>query len=91
MNTGNVGSHNVMLYDKERIEVTGVGDVESFNETEIILALADGGMAIDGEGLKIESFSTTAGTLTAVGGISGICYFGKKTAERGGLFGKHKK
>lgn len=83
--------HNVKISSRNRLEMTGIDDVSSFDEQGIILRSCMGGISVEGEGLKIETFSTTSGDLEITGKISGIFYFnlGKGAdKEKAGLFSR---
>lgn len=74
--------HEVKLSSRTRLEMTGIEDVSSFDEQGIILQSCMGGISIEGEGLKIETFSTGSGDLVITGKISGILYFGSSSGEK---------
>ena len=46
--------HNVFIKSRQRMEMTGVSDVTSFDEVEIVVQTGDSGISIEGENLKIE-------------------------------------
>jgi sporulation protein YabP len=71
------------------MELTGIEEVESFGEEQITLRTELGMIAVDGHGLKIESFSTENGELIIVGEFDSFYYYGKKeSGEKRGLFGR---
>lgn len=74
---------NIFLYDRQRLDMTGVTDVLSFSDTELEMSLEDGFVAVDGEGLKIESFSAGNGKLNVSGKVSAISYYGKTLSKKG--------
>lgn len=80
---------NIFLYNRQKLEMTGVTDVLSFSDTEIEMSLDDGCVAVDGEGLKIESFSAGSGKLSVSGKVSAISYFGKSPVKQGFFSKKH--
>lgn len=82
MNNSAVISQNILLYDRSRMELTGVFDVESFTDTNVIAESSLGSISIDGNELKIESFSVESGRLIVVGKLDGVCYFGKTAKKR---------
>lgn len=94
MNSENSQSHSVYMLDCKRAELSGISEVESFNETGIDLVSGFGGITIEGEELKIEQFSVESGKIAIVGRITGIFYEDRpdKTAvRRGGLFARRAK
>ncbi len=80
---------NVELRSRSSMVLSGILDVESFNDTTIIAESSLGSISIDGEGLKIESFSSSDGKLTLIGKIDAFCYFGREKKKRR-PFGNHK-
>ena len=70
---------NVILTSRTRLEMTGIEDISSFDEQSIILTSSEGGISIEGEGLKIHSFSLNTGDLAILGKVNGIFYFGKRS------------
>ncbi len=94
MNGGGSGGHSVTIQDQKHAELTGVSEVESFQETGIDLLCESGAIAIEGENLRIESFSVESGKISIDGKITGIFYYEKavKSSSRGGgLFARRPK
>ena len=80
---------NVCLFSRNRMEISGVEEVESLTEEQVVLVSDLGMIAIDGRGLKMESFSTERGEVKLVGEIDGFYYYGKRDKkEKRGAFGK---
>ena len=75
-------AQNITVYDRSRAEITAVRDVDSISEFELTAHLDTCRIAVDGDGLKIEGFSTSDGRLTIVGRINGIMYFEDSEAKR---------
>ncbi len=80
---------NVCLFSRRRMELTGIDEVESFSEEQITLKTEMGMIAVDGNGLKIERFSTENGELIIIGEFDSFYYYGKKEAgDKKGIFRK---
>lgn len=91
MNTeGTHQSHSAFLYDRKKAELSGITEVESFHDSGIILASSLGEISIEGEELKIDSFSVESGKISISGHINGLFYY-EKVKARGGLFSRHTK
>ncbi len=79
MNTGlskNGGAGQyIHISDRKNLTVTGVEDVQSFDETGIILKTNLGMLAIDGTGLHITHLSKESGEMYIEGEIGGAVYF----------------
>ena len=65
----------IRISDRKRLVLTGVEDVQSFDETSIILKTNLGMLAVDGKGLHIDSLSTDTGELLVTGEIGGVVFF----------------
>ena len=80
-------SHRVVLEDRSRLTVSGVEDVERFDENTVVLSTAQGGLEIQGEGLHIEKLSLDGGDLQVEGTVTALLYDGERES-RGGLFSR---
>ena len=80
--------HAVVIRDRKRIEVSGVDDVESFDEDMIVLKLAEGRLLIEGNALHIGELSVGNRIVNADGEIISVQYLSKSDKSRGGLFRK---
>ncbi|MBO4384434.1 MAG: sporulation protein YabP [Clostridia bacterium] len=77
--------HAVHLDNREALSVTGVIDVASFNDAEVILSTDGGGLTVEGEELKVTKLDLDDGQVTVEGRISAIVY-DEDVPERKGLF-----
>ena len=71
------------LDGRERLSVSGVEDVERFDESGIVLSTTAGLLIITGEGLHIGKLSLEGGELHVDGQIDSIAYE-EPSAARGG-------
>lgn len=67
-------SHNIIMENREHLSVSGVLDVASFDEAEIIMTTAAGSLIIRGAELKIDKLSLDTGDVTLGGLITELCY-----------------
>ena len=81
------GEHRIVLEDREQLTISGVEEVESFDESSILLTTAQGGLEIQGEGLHIEKLSLDGGDLKVEGLVSALIYQ-PESRERGGLLSR---
>ncbi|MEM5779547.1 MAG: sporulation protein YabP [Lawsonibacter sp.] len=79
--------HQVVLEDRERLTISGVEEVESFDDSSILLSTAHGGLEVQGEGLHIEKLSLDGGDLKVEGLINALVYE-PRGRERGGLLSR---
>ena len=84
---GLAAPHHVVLEDRKRLTVSGVEDVERFDENTIVLSTTQGAMTISGENLHIEKLSLDGGDLKVEGDIESLIYEDDH-GERGGFFAR---
>lgn len=77
--------HHVILEERSQLSISGVTEVESFDETAIVMDTSQGTLVIRGEELHIEKLSLDGGDLKVEGTIDSITYE-SDGGERGGLF-----
>ena len=73
--------HNVIMENRKKISVSGVEDIESFNEEQIILYTCNGVLIITGSGMHISKLSIDNGDTTVTGEFNALTYndsYGKK-------------
>lgn len=75
----NEAQHTLTLTDRERLCVTGINDVDAFNEDEIIAICDSGELIIKGQLLHIEELSIESRLLSVTGRISSLSYNDKLT------------
>lgn len=80
-------AHRVELNGRETLTVSGVEDVERFDEGEIVLTTSAGILVVTGEGLHIGKLSLDGGELHVDGHIDALAY---EDSERpsGGLLSR---
>ncbi|MCL2587845.1 MAG: sporulation protein YabP [Oscillospiraceae bacterium] len=79
--------HNIILEGRERLSISGVEDVESFNEETITVYTSKGMLIIQGSDLHIEKLSLDGGDLSVEGEVHSLRYE-EETREKGGLFSR---
>jgi len=82
------GMHTVHLDDRKRALLTGVTDVASFNEQEVIVLTQEGDISLVGDGLHISHLNLEDGKLTVEGKIAGIEYGDSPSQKRGGILSR---
>lgn len=76
--------HQLILEERSRLSVTGVQDVDCFDETVVILFTSLGKLVIRGRGLRVERFSTDTGDFSLDGQIDSMVYTNEQ--PKGGFF-----
>ncbi|MCI8802087.1 MAG: sporulation protein [Oscillibacter sp.] len=80
-------AHRLELDGRERLTVSGVEDVERFDETGIVMSTSVGTLVITGEDLHIGQLSLDGGELHVDGRIDSVTYEDQGPA-RGGFFSR---
>lgn len=78
--------HQLMLEDRERLTISGVSDVDSFDETTIVVYTDMGELTIKGDNLHISRLNVETGDLKVEGIIQALTY--AEPAVKGGFFGR---
>ena len=78
-------AHSLTLNERRRLSLTGVEDVESFDDESILLRTAGGMLEIRGNGLRIETLSTDGGELSVEGKVDSLDYSEAAPNRRGFL------
>ncbi len=79
--------HRLELDGRERLLVSGVEEVERFDEEEIVMNTTAGTLVVGGTGLHIGKLNLDGGELHVDGAIHTLLYEDQMPkGERGGLF-----
>lgn len=83
-----LGRHNAILENRSKLMLSGVTDVDSFDEQQIMLFTELGELTIKGENLHINEMSVESGNLSVEGDISALIYGDKNRKKRLTALGK---
>lgn len=86
-NAMTAAEHRLELTGRERLTVTGVEDVERFDETGIVMSTSAGTLVISGEELHIGKLALEGGELHVDGRIDSVTYE-EESGGRGGFFSR---
>ena len=78
-------SYGLTLDRREKAVLTGVTDVERFDENEVVLHTHGGRLVLTGTGLHVSSLQLEEGRLLVDGAIDGVVYDGGAPKRRGGF------
>ncbi len=79
--------HNLVLEDRRLLTVSGVSDVDSFDEETVVVFTDLGELTIRGANLHINRLSVDVGELTVEGNIAALIY-SDDTPKNGGFFSR---
>ena len=80
-------AHHILLEGREQLTVSGVEEVESFDENTIVMVTGKGTLVVRGEELHIEKLSLDGGDLKVEGSVDSLVYEEDRQG-RGGLFSR---
>lgn len=66
--------HGIIIENRSKMSITGVIDVQSFDDQTVILKTELGDLAVKGEGLKVNSFAVETGSIMIEGQIIALAY-----------------
>ena len=78
--------HNVIIEGRRKISVSGVTDMESFDEAEIVLGTTAGTLILRGQELHIDKLTLDSGEVSVNGLIEQLDY--EEAVESTGLFSR---
>ncbi|MBC8585009.1 sporulation protein YabP [Oscillospiraceae bacterium NSJ-64] len=79
--------HNIIMEQRNKLTITGVTDIDSFDEQTVLLFTGLGELAIRGENLHINRIDVDTGEVNLEGEIDSLTYADNQP-NKGGFFGK---
>lgn len=79
-------AYGLTLEKREKLLLTGVTDVERFDENEMVILTRGGRLTVTGSQLHVASLTLENGRLTVAGTVDGMVWDGAGPARRGGFF-----
>lgn len=82
--------HNIIIEERQKISVSAVSEVETFDESEIVMKVKGATLSIKGAGLHVEELSIEAGDAVIKGDTIDSVTYSKIDRERSrdGFFGR---
>lgn len=83
-------SHSILMENREKVTITGVQDVDSFDEASVLLITDLGYITLHGIDLHISKLNLEDGQLIVEGDITGMEYSDNEglRSKGGSFFGK---
>lgn len=79
-------AHTITLNDRKRLSITGVEDVDCFNEQIVVLQTPLGTLTVTGAGLNVSQLNVEDGRVSVEGEVDAMEYTGGK--KKGGVLGR---
>lgn len=79
-------AHLLSLDNRKKLEISGVTEVESFDDTSVLLHTSCGALLIRGEQLQVKKLSIDGGEVAVHGMICSLAY--EQAREHGGFFSR---
>ena len=74
--------HRLVLENRKKSMISGVQDVQSFHEQEILLLTEEGKLQIKGEGLHVKRLNLEKGEADIEGKINSLIYLSRNTPKK---------
>lgn len=78
--------HELHLENRGKLRVTGVSEVESFDEDSVVLHTARGVLIVRGEALHLQTLSIDGGQVAVDGTVHSLSY--EEPRKTGGFFAR---
>jgi len=76
-------NHNVIMENRHKMSISGVYDVDSFDEKEIVLFTSEGVLSVAGEDLHINRLNVETGDILVEGEIYSVNYSDEEYQKKG--------
>ena len=84
----NMNPHNLIMENREKLTLTGVVDIHSFDDELVLVETAMGILTVKGNDLKMNKLNLDNNELVFDGRISALVYSQADMEKKGGMFGK---
>jgi sporulation protein YabP len=85
----NIPDHDVIMRGRKLLDITGVKQVESFDNEEFLLETSMGFLAIKGQNLQMKNLDVEKGIVSIKGKIFDLVYLDEHHGEKAkGFFSK---
>lgn len=78
--------HHISMENRARLSVTGVREVESFDEDSVVLHTTKGVLIIRGQSLHLQTLSIDGGQVAVDGMVDSMTY--EEPQKQGGFFSR---
>jgi sporulation protein YabP len=78
-------NHIIHIDNREKIEITGVTKVDTFNEDDVLLHTVMGVLNIKGKNMKVNKLNVDTGDMLIEGEVHSLHYLSKDKEKKGSL------
>lgn len=76
--------HKVSLDERRHLQISGVSDVDRFDESAVVLSTSHGELTVRGHGLHVQQMDLEAGDLVLDGTVDALLYADDAPRQGGG-------
>ncbi len=80
--------HAISLQNAAVLEISGVTDVDNFNDKVLLIYTSMGELTVRGKNIRVKAFDKENGELSAQGDIRALIYGNRKAHAKTTFFGK---
>ena len=80
--------HRLTMEERRSLSVSGVMDIERFNEEEVVVATELGLLSIKGQGLHLNRIDVEEGELSVEGELDSLSYEEQRFSDKGGFLAR---
>lgn len=84
----NMNPHNLIMENREKLTLTGVIDIHSFDDELVLVETQMGILTVKGNDLKMNKLNLDNNELVVEGKISALVYSEGDLSKKGSMFGK---
>lgn len=88
MQNGKMNAHNVIMENREKVVITGIIDIHSFDDELVLTETEMGILTIKGKDLKMNKLNLDNTELVVEGQIGLLQYNDLDSVKKGGMFNK---
>lgn len=81
-------SHNIIMEDRKQLTISGVNDVDSFDEELIVMFTELGQLSVKGKNLHISQLNVDTGELSMTGEVLALYYTADAQKKNNSFFSR---
>lgn len=81
-------THSIIIEERKSLIVTGVTDIERFDEEEVVVSTPLGQLSIKGQGLHLNKIDVEDGELSVEGELDSVTYADVQDSGKGSFWAR---